>query len=78
MEQTAITAAIEKIKTLSKYQNIHVSFGMEQAIEILKDALPNEMAQIKEAFTAGALVVYINDTSDPQDYFTSKYQTNDT
>jgi hypothetical protein len=38
--QTAISRAIEKIKSKAQYENVHVAAGLEYAIEILRELLP--------------------------------------
>jgi hypothetical protein len=48
-KQTAISQAIEKIKSKAQYENVHVAAGLEYAIEILRELQPDEREQIEDA-----------------------------
>ena len=52
-QQTAMQKAIELIKKKEKYENVHISAGLNMAIEILTSLLPVERKGMEDAYDEG-------------------------
>jgi hypothetical protein len=54
-KQTAIQQAIQQIEQKAKYENTHIAYGMEQAVDILKGLLRVEREQHRVTHLQGVI-----------------------